>query len=57
MFMKTLRNSNRRKRVKFARVPRLKSSKANKGKESLLSKAWEFVNYVIERLRALGIIQ
>jgi hypothetical protein len=55
--MKTLKNSNRRKREKFARAPKLKSSKATKTKESLLGKAWEFENYVRERLRALGIIQ
>lgn len=55
--MKTLRNSNRRKREKFAKVPKLKSSKVNKRKESRLGKAWEFENFVKERLRALGIIQ
>lgn len=55
--MKTIKNLNRRKRGDYVKVPKLKSSKANKSKESPLGKAWEFENYVKERLRALGIIQ
>jgi hypothetical protein len=54
---KNMKSLNRRKRGRFAKVPKSKSSKVGESKGSSLAKAWEFENYVRERLRALGIIQ
>jgi len=56
-FLKTLKKLNREEPGRLAEIQKTKKRTVDKRKGTQTGQAWEFENYIKERLRALGIIQ